>query len=45
LGFENRILAAEAYIKERLAEEGLSTRNFSDQYGEILLATTVAEEV
>jgi hypothetical protein len=44
LGFGNRILAAEAYIIHRLAEEGLTTRNFSDRYGEILLATTIAEE-
>jgi len=43
VGFKNRIRAAEAYIRSKLAEEGLEVSNIADAFGEITLASTTAE--
>jgi hypothetical protein len=44
-GFENKIAAAESYIRDRLTEEGLEVRNISDIFGHVTLASTTAEPV
>lgn len=43
LGFENRYAAAEAYIREALSKEGLEVKNISDDFGQLTLASTIAE--
>lgn len=43
IGFRNRLAAAEAYIRDRLAKEGLTIKKFNDSFGEITLASTIAE--
>lgn len=42
-GFANRLAAAESYIRDRLAEEGLEVNNISDVFGHVTLASTTAE--
>jgi hypothetical protein len=42
VGFRNRQAAAEAYIRDRLAKEGLAIRNFADSFGELTLASILA---
>lgn len=43
MGFENRLKAAEAYIRNTLANEGLEVSNVSDLFGAITLGSTSAE--
>lgn len=43
VGFGNRLAAAEAYIRDRLVSEGLTIKNFKDSFGELTLASTLAE--
>ena len=43
IGYTNRLAAAEAYIRDRLAKEGLEVKNFKDSFGEIHLASTLAD--
>jgi hypothetical protein len=42
-GFKNRMAAATAFIRNKLAEEGLHVTNIEDQFGEITLANVTAE--
>jgi hypothetical protein len=42
-GFDKRLAAAEAYIRDRLTKEGLVINNFQDAFGELTLASTTAE--
>lgn len=44
-GFRNRIAAAEAYIRDRLASEGLSAQNLNDKFGQLTLGATTAESI
>lgn len=43
LGFENRMAAAESYIRDRLTEEGLEVLNLPDIFGQLTLASVTAE--
>jgi len=43
MGFENRIKAAEAYIRDQLAGEGLEVSNMSDVFGYLTFASTTAD--
>lgn len=42
-GFKNRMAAAEAYIRMKLAEEGLYADNFDDIFGRVTLGSTTAQ--
>jgi hypothetical protein len=42
-GFQNRLAAAESYIRDRLQEEGLEVRNIDDAFGELLMGSVTAE--
>ncbi|MDP2298207.1 MAG: hypothetical protein Q8M24_22415 [Pseudolabrys sp.] len=42
-GFRNKLAAAEAYIRDRLAKENLPQNNFNDSFGDITLASVIAE--
>lgn len=42
-GFKNKMAAAEAYIRDRLSEEGLEVQNISEIFSQITLASTTAE--
>jgi hypothetical protein len=42
-GFKNKMAAAESYIRDRLAQEGLAVSNFPDIFGELALASVMAE--
>lgn len=42
-GFENRLAAAESYIRSKLIEEGLEFGDLNDRFGEIILAHVAAE--
>jgi hypothetical protein len=42
-GFQNRIAAAESYIRDRLLEEGLRVNNIGDIFGELTLGSTIAD--
>lgn len=42
-GFKNKIAAAESYIRENLAREGLEVKNIEDIFGAVTLASTTAE--
>jgi hypothetical protein len=42
-GFKNRMAAAEAYIRDRLSEEGLEVQNLPDIFGQLTLASVTAE--
>jgi hypothetical protein len=43
LGHQNRMVAAESYIRTKLVEEGLEVRNFDDLFGDITLGSVIAE--
>lgn len=42
-GFENRMAAAESYIRDRLLETGLEVNNIHDKFGRLTLVSVVAE--
>ncbi|MBN8956802.1 MAG: hypothetical protein J0H17_09515, partial [Rhizobiales bacterium] len=44
-GFKNRLAAAESYIRDRLAHEGLEVKNIEDIFGAVTLASTTAEAI
>jgi hypothetical protein len=44
-GFGNRIKAAEAYIRNRLLEEGLEVGNIADKFAALTLASVLAEPI
>lgn len=41
-GFKNKIIAVEAYIRQKLIEEGLEVRDISDKFAKITLGSAVA---
>ncbi|HEY1632564.1 MAG TPA: hypothetical protein VGF56_14710 [Rhizomicrobium sp.] len=43
IGFTNKMKAAEAYIRNQLANEGLEVSNVSDIFGQLTFASTTAE--
>lgn len=43
VGYQNRVAAAEAYIRNKLAQEGLEVRNFDDLFGDLTLGSVIAE--
>jgi hypothetical protein len=43
IAFKNRLAAAESYIRDRLAEEGLEVQSIEDKFGELTLARVTAE--
>jgi len=45
VGFQNRMKAAEAYIRDQLAREGLQVDNINDIFGELTFASTTAEPI
>lgn len=45
IGFNNRMAAAESYIRDRLAEEGLEVKNIHDVFGHLTLGSTTAQSV
>jgi hypothetical protein len=45
VGFNNRMAAAESYIRDRLAEEGLEVKNITDIFGHITLGSATAQTV
>jgi hypothetical protein len=42
-GFKNRLAAAEAYIRERLSDEGLEVKNIDEAFSQLTLGTATAE--
>jgi hypothetical protein len=42
-GSRNRMIAAEAYIREKLTAEGLEVRNIHDHFGILTIASVTAE--
>jgi hypothetical protein len=43
MGFKNKLLAAEAYIRDRLAEEGIVVSNIEEIFSQITLGSVIAE--
>ena len=42
-GFQNRLVAAESYIRDRLSEEGFEIRNIDEIFSEITLGSVTAD--
>jgi hypothetical protein len=43
IGFRNRLAVAESYIRDRLIEEGLEVENIHDPFGNIIMASVIAD--
>jgi hypothetical protein len=43
VGFNNKLVAAESYIRDRLAEEGIVVRNIGELFSQITLGSVTAE--
>lgn len=43
VGFENRVAAAESYIRNKLLEEGLDVENIHDPFGRLTIGSVLAE--
>ncbi len=44
LGFRNRMVAAEAYIRKKLIDEGLDVQNIEDIFGEVTLGSVTTAD-
>jgi hypothetical protein len=43
LGLSNKLAAAEAYIRDKLSEEGLEVKELNDSFGQLTVASVIAE--